>query len=132
MHQHENQTVLAQSKPQQRQRQQGDGRQGVEHRSQGAEQITTELRRHCQCGQGKRQDDANQVTLEQHHQRNPYLAQQFTTEQTVIERMCGLHKARQQQVVVLIAGNGFPQHCEQNQNQGFAQPTLLPQSLAEG
>jgi len=44
----------------------------------------------------------------------------------------GLQKTRQQQVVVLITGDGFPQHRKQNQDQAFAQPALLPQALAEG
>ncbi|MCY1184584.1 hypothetical protein D9M73_252910 [compost metagenome] len=45
--------------------------------------------------------------------------------------MSGLHETRQQQVVVLITGNGFPEHSEQNQDQALAQPALLPQALAE-
>ena len=82
-------------------------------------------------GQGKRQDDADQVALEQHHQGNPHLAQQFAAEQAVVQRMRGLHKTRQQQVVVLIAGDGFPEYGEHNQDQAFAQPALLPQALAK-
>ncbi|MNG00500.1 hypothetical protein D3C84_834380 [compost metagenome] len=131
MHQHKNQAVLPQAEPQQCQWQQRDRRQRVEHRGQCAQQVATKLGRHRQCGQGKRQNDADQVTLEQHHQRNPDLAQQFATEHAVIKRAGGLHKTGQQQVVVLNTGDHFPQHHEQNQDQAFTNPALLPKALAE-
>ncbi|MNF88855.1 hypothetical protein D3C84_713580 [compost metagenome] len=90
------------------------------------------MRRHRQRRQAKRQDDADQVTLEQHHQRDPHLAQQLATEQAVVQRVSGLQEARQQQVVVLKLRNGFPEHGEQHQDQAFTQPALLPQALPKG
>ncbi|MNN70396.1 hypothetical protein D3C81_1862430 [compost metagenome] len=131
MHQHENQAVLPQAEPQQRQWQQGNCRQWIEHGGQGAQQVAAELGRDRQGGQAERQDDADQVALEQHHQGNPHLAQQLTAEQAVIQRMSGLHKTRQQQVVVRVTRSGLPEYGKQNQDQAFAQPALLPQALAE-
>ncbi|MNJ52204.1 hypothetical protein D3C77_475280 [compost metagenome] len=131
MHQDKNQAVVAQAEPEQGQRQQGNGRQRVEHRGQGAEQVTAELGRDRQGGQAEREDNTQQIPLEQHHQGNADLGRQFAGDQAVVQGHCGLQEAGQQQVVSLVASDSFPGHRQQHQDQPLAQPGLLPQALAQ-
>src|SRR5690606_4855129 len=128
VHQHEDQAAFAQAEPQQRQRQQRDGGQRVEHGGQGGQQVAADLGGHRQGGQSEGQHDADQVAADQHVQRGGGLLQQLTAGQAVEQRLGGLQEARQQQVVVLVAGHQFPDHGQGDEDHALAQPAVLPQA----
>ncbi len=85
-----------QAKPQQGQRQQGDGRQGIQHGRQGFQQVAPEAAGHCQQGQHEGGQHAHRIALQQDGQGRRRAREQFTAGDAANKRLRRLQKTGQE------------------------------------
>ena len=108
MHEHENDRLVAEAEPDQRQRQQRDGRQRIEHGGERFQQIVAQSRHHCERGEHHGQEQADNITLDQKSDGIDGLRQNFPAGQPAPQRFKRRTQGRHEQIVAEIARRNFP------------------------
>ncbi len=131
VHQHEDDGGIAEAEPDQRQRQERDGRQRVEGRREGLEEVVAEPEHHGERGQGHRQEETGGVALEQQHHRVRHLLRDVAAGDAAPQGLQRRGEGRHQQRIVEPARVELPGDGYDDQDEGLPEPALIGEPLPD-